>query len=498
MDTKPAPPPSVQKSLTEQQTANSQNTAPIAPEKEPTTTNKPRKKVALFIFLISFVILIIASFATVYALAYEKIKLKKFPKFQKGVSYFVQNISFMPKTPTFLLKKTALAHQAVSKLSFDISATVDPGGPLSIMNTNIYDIELKGAVDFSDPQNVIGTVNTFITKEFNIEFKKTDPIIYFKINKFPTTLLSVIGVSLNNVDPLLNKWVSYNTTPLATKSRQQIDSREQKKIISSAIEEINKKYFDDKVLEKISVTSVQENGESLYKISLISDDELIDHLGSKIRRSKTTEQNLSDQLKNLIFEIYIDKKSYYTKKIVLSFDFKLDQPLLGNYSGLANSILPSSTSTSKFAFVASFADFGEEVIVQVPTSSITIEEFGQILARLISESESGMLLPTNQLKKARDAARKSDLPVLQAALEIYYSECQKYPLSLTTKTPDKPCDGSLANQIKVIPTDPLAENGNYYYQSDGKTYNLCAKLEIDSDLPLTCPDPTYNYHLKSQ
>ena len=75
----------------------------------------------LFIFL-----LIIASFfATAWALAYEKVKLEKYPDFQKRISHFVQSLPLTPKTPKFLIEKTITAQQNAAKHSFDVSLAFD-------------------------------------------------------------------------------------------------------------------------------------------------------------------------------------------------------------------------------------------------------------------------------------------------------------------------------------------------------------------------------------
>ncbi|MCL5019703.1 MAG: hypothetical protein M1426_04400 [Patescibacteria group bacterium] len=86
---------------------------------------KPRKP--LFFLLLFFVlfILLIGFGGLTYAVAYEKIKLEKYPDFQKKVAAFVMELPFTPKTPKFLLARSAMAHQDITKQAFDISMAID-------------------------------------------------------------------------------------------------------------------------------------------------------------------------------------------------------------------------------------------------------------------------------------------------------------------------------------------------------------------------------------
>ncbi len=87
--------------------------------------------------------------------------------------------------------------------------------------------------------------------------------------------------------------------------------------------------------------------------------------------------------------------------------------------------------------------------------------------------------PTRQLQKARDAQRKDDISAISQALGQYaLAQNGDYPVS----TQDYQITGASWNSswqpymIKV-PQDPLP-NQTYSYNSDGKSYQLYAKLEI--------------------
>ncbi len=107
--------------------------------------------------------------------------------------------------------------------------------------------------------------------------------------------------------------------------------------------------------------------------------------------------------------------------------------------------------------------------------------------------------------KARDAKRKNDLESISRALELYYNDYGKYPLVGDNKT-IKGC-GTIDAQGKAtescewgeqfvidetntymsqLPTDPKGHL--YFYQSDGKGYQLYARLENTSDSAVAVTD----------
>ncbi len=84
---------------------------------------------------------------------------------------------------------------------------------------------------------------------------------------------------------------------------------------------------------------------------------------------------------------------------------------------------------------------------------------------------------------ARDDQRKNDLALIRSQLELYKSDCNKYP-----DTEDFPAaGGTLAGDpensscssniyIKVRPKDPLTGR-DYYYSGGANAYLLCAAFE---------------------
>jgi len=92
-----------------------------------------------------------------------------------------------------------------------------------------------------------------------------------------------------------------------------------------------------------------------------------------------------------------------------------------------------------------------------------------------------VLNPKHYLAKSRDARRQSDLKMIQAALEAYYSQNNKYPQITTDFKFGSPWSGYLA----TVPQDPQNIVGDptsptYCYELIGgdQGYILCAKPEL--------------------
>ena len=103
--------------------------------------------------------------------------------------------------------------------------------------------------------------------------------------------------------------------------------------------------------------------------------------------------------------------------------------------------------------------------------------------------------------KGRDARRVSDLKTIQLALETYYNDNQKYPVTITSSP-------FIPNYLPTLPVDPLNStvNGISYtykyssYSSSGSSnclgtaikYHLAAVLESCDSGTNGCPNSTLN------
>jgi general secretion pathway protein G len=91
---------------------------------------------------------------------------------------------------------------------------------------------------------------------------------------------------------------------------------------------------------------------------------------------------------------------------------------------------------------------------------------------------------TGARESARDARRKGDLEAIRSGLELFRSDCNEYPNSLSagaqlvsagTPTDSCPIVGNV--YIEEVPDDPLP-GVDYPYSSSATSYTLCAALEI--------------------
>lgn len=96
--------------------------------------------------------------------------------------------------------------------------------------------------------------------------------------------------------------------------------------------------------------------------------------------------------------------------------------------------------------------------------------------------------PIDQLHKAYDSRRKSDLAQIQRALETYYQDYNKYPQSdqsdpsnyeIAPGGTDVPWGSAWQPYINELPTDP-GRKTYAYYSNGGQTYYLYASLDRGS------------------
>lgn len=77
-----------------------------------------------------------------------------------------------------------------------------------------------------------------------------------------------------------------------------------------------------------------------------------------------------------------------------------------------------------------------------------------------------------QLVKARDTRRKADLEQIRSALEMYWADCNIYPVGALASGSDITCSGKI---YLKIPSGPSGDT--YTYTRVGSGYQVCATLE---------------------
>lgn len=86
-------------------------------------------------------------------------------------------------------------------------------------------------------------------------------------------------------------------------------------------------------------------------------------------------------------------------------------------------------------------------------------------------------------QKARDGRRQGDLEQIRAALELYRTDEGLYPLTGIIVA-DK-IESTSITYMADIPSDPKSNQKYYYASGTGKTYALCAAIEIGGDTGVT-------------
>lgn len=362
-------------------------------------TPLPRKKRWLWLLLLLVFILIGSFSGLTWAVAYEKIDLGN-PGLQKNVTNLVLSLPFTPKTPKYIVESSIRAHKNLKKQSFKISIAAESNNFSNLINTNKLDLEMKGNIDYSDTKNPQFSLNASITKEFNVDIVKKDALVYFKVNKYPSEILSIFGINSGPIDSiLLNKWFSYDSTPLNTEARKYLDeNKEQKSLVEGSISENLKNFLDEKIFKSIVVSSEDFESHPTYRLRFAPSAEVIDDIGQIIEEERqkdskyksdesdaglNSNKKLSNYLKSLTVDFWFDKSKYYIRNIVISMKLTVSTDA---YSGISNMIpggfgtlsLPEDKETLIVA-AAKFNNFGEAFNIETPKESMTMETLVNLL-----------------------------------------------------------------------------------------------------------------------
>lgn len=478
-----------------------QSSPPPTPESAMITPPESQKKASYVLpltLLAVFFLLTIGLGAGGYAVAYNKLSLpQSMEKVQVGVTNFVQSLPFTPKTPEFLIAKALSAQDKVNKESYNISLALESQNVELIPQFgSSIDIEAKGNIDYSDRENIRFTLDANITKDFSFQLVKPDSLLYFKIGKIPSLLLSFAGLKPQYFDPVINKWFFYDTAPLETEARKEIkeNSGDREVLSDKFVKDNLDNYVDDRILSAMKVTQDSVDGFEVYKITISADTELIDYIGKKIEEEEnkgssgdymreSNSKKLSDIVKSMNWEVNIDKREYYVRKVAITAQVEVDEIESYDTLFLGSPGMGSQPSNAHIAMAAIFGDFGKDVTIAKPDGAKSWEEFTNALSEIFRKQYEESI--GGAYYQATDAKTKSDLMQLRSALELYRADNDAYPTNLDALSPD---------YIWNIPEDPTG-NAYYYNLTEGTNYDLCGTLHTPDPANDNCPDPRYNYHL---
>jgi hypothetical protein len=456
------------------------------------------------IFTFIFTVLVIALSAGGYAVAYEKIKLPdKYQNIQEGVMNLVQGLPFTMKTPKFLLAKAIVAQEKIKKESYDISIAADSASFSVIPGLSGIDLSAKGSVDYTDPKDIKFSLDAFVTKDLNFEILRPTKLLYFRVKKIPDLLLSFAGIKSDTFDPILNKWYSYDPTPLETEARKDLGTPDQEVPSQKYVSDSLDKLADEKVLSEMKVSEDIIDGFPVYKISFTPDSNMIDYLGRKIDDERgalldtdvTQAQKLSDIVKSLSWEVDIDKKEYYIRKTSVKSHLEVDK--INSYESLFLGSANPETGPSKIdiAFAAKFSDFGKNVTIEEPKDSSTWEDFTNSISEIFLKQYEENSLTSYQ--RSVDNKAIFELNQINSGLVSYKKVCGEYPENLTPLTDSPKALGCSENEIPFLPVNLRYESYYYALNSDKTKFDLCTNLSTPIEAFDNCPNKSYNYHLPS-
>jgi len=363
-------------------------TSPSGPAVMEKPLGKKRGPVILVTILVLVFFLLSSSGVLAYFIAAEKINIKN-DKIKNTVSKIVFSIPFIPKTPKYVLESAIAAHKKVSRNSFDFSLATSSESFTSILGSSRMDIAVKGYTDYLNIKQPKGYFNFALTKELNFDAKLINKMVYLKVNKIPLAVYTMLKLDPLQVQPLLDNWISYDTTPMETEARKSLERSD----ISKTPSEVNKKLVDlvskignEDILLSLKMSSDKVDNLLAYKIELVMTPQLMDKIQVETEKQYPQASSsgvdkkykASDIIKNMVFDLWVDQKDYYMRKGTLVFTYDIPSNLTTGFSLIPfESPKPAQVS---IAFV--FSDFGKEIPVEPPANSISPEEFYQQLVNV--------------------------------------------------------------------------------------------------------------------
>jgi hypothetical protein len=378
---------------------------------QPTATHhNPLVITGILIFIFSLIAL---SCAGIYAISYGYLDIKN-PTLTTNLSNFIQSLPLTPKTPKYLLTQTAIAQKSITKESFDLSLAIRSKQLETAFSSTSIEAAFKGSIDYSDPKNVISTLNAAITKDFNADIISKDNKIYFHINQLPLTILALVGLSEVSVKPLIADWVMYDATPLGTEANKILDNQtNQDPSYKEFVQKIQNILFNKQVLSNIVVSEDQINKTPVYKLHFIADADTIDYLynasNTEFNQKATipSDKKYSDYLQGLTIEMWIEKDNYNLRKLNLSFR-------VINYT--PDPTLATSQTSSDIAVSYSLSEIGKDVKITLPTNPITTDQFILRINQKFTEigQQNSTSSPSGQLNQPIQSFNYNNLLIPQA------------------------------------------------------------------------------------
>ncbi len=124
----------------------------------------------------------------------------------------------------------------------------------------------------------------------------------------------------------------------------------------------------------------------------------------------------------------------------------------------------------------------------------TLIEILIVTTIIVLLTAAGVVSYSTFLKQSRDAKRKTDIEQVRAALEMYRSTEDTYPIGSTWETTLNILTTPVT-YIQSLPTDPKNPTYTYYYSGSASDYTIGAYLETPDTCPvvISCTGANCNY-----
>lgn len=462
-----------------------------------------KKPLVLTILLLIF--LAFTTSVSAYLISTDVIPLPSDSPIKQFAQRLVAALPFFPKTPRQVLTQTLAAHQQVSRHQFDLSlaVTAPNTGINQILGTDKLDFRVTGYADYTNFQQPLFSLQARLGPDLSLQVRKPDTHTYLHLDSLPVYISAPIGVNPEDVNPILSQnWLVLDSTLLDTPARQSLNDSPPTPLYQSytntATLEVIKQLLDEDIIPILTQSLDRLDNRPVYKIQFHPDQDLINHIGSKLDsasgRPAPTSQSaakLTDYIQDFQLTLWIGKSDYYVYKSEVQTTLVLPS---GTY-GFPSLTLPSTFS---IAAVLQLSDFGQTQDIAVPSPALTPEQFYQLLAPALTQGTFPGLNPVSPFSQSRNTKRRADLYALTNGLYQHITENRGiYPSQIPSS--DTPISSSGADicpllvpdYIGGLPVDPsLNLDNDFSYITDcNSSYDTGYTLYMDSEKRLVVSAP---------
>lgn len=368
---------------------------PIVPIDQP--KNKKSKKLFFIILaIVLFLLVIFGGTGTVTVLAaYGKITLPN--NYNYAARNIVQGLPFMPKSPDYVLEKMILSLASTSKSEFEtnIKISLDEKSKSSLgimfgLGPSELNMSLAGKLDTSDLAVIRGQFSFDFADLFAFEFAGAGEDAYVRLTKYPSAIINSFDKygTYKGLDKIItNRWIKM----------EQIEGATGISDVPVANQLKDSKYDYSKWLEKITMKKEKVDGANVYNLDISM---TLDEMCKLAEESKLQKEDpnacgeIPEENKDSKFNLSmsVDTNSYLPKNVVLSGDY-----IYPNVSSSLMALGAGSTSQSTdlsgndnmkvtYLIDTKFVNFGDAVVIEIPSDAVDIEVIYQELTDLMSKN----------------------------------------------------------------------------------------------------------------